>query len=203
MRTNISIGKKFTAAVLALALGWLGTGCETARDVSLTHRLWSGSDLESECFPAANGRLLVHHSPAHDDFLVQYDEAKDRSTRVQPRSYFLRENADRLAARRKPNFVSKRSATDLTPVPVLAEPPATLPTGGYVLLAPDRAHFTMRVTGWPAGPYALPGYQVSDGTPARVALTPVAVAGDVVMVGLVAAIIGAWLWATSGVRGGD
>ena len=46
--------------------------------------------------------------------------------------------------------------------------------------------------------FDLPVYVETSGTPIRVALTPFAVAGDTVMVGAVAAVVGFLLWAQIG-----
>ena len=45
------------------------------------------------------------------------------------------------------------------------------------------------------GPYELPDYLKSNNTAARVLLTPLAVAADSLMVGLVASVVGAYMLA--------
>jgi hypothetical protein len=46
--------------------------------------------------------------------------------------------------------------------------------------------------------FDLPVYVETSGTPTRVVFTPFAVAGDTVMVGAVAAVVGFLLWAQIG-----
>jgi len=50
----------------------------------------------------------------------------------------------------------------------------------------------------PEATYDFPVYPETCGTPTRIALTPFAVAGDTVMVGLVSAVVGFLLWVQMG-----
>lgn len=190
------------AIVAALALG--ATGCETARDYSLTRKLWSaGADFEGPVHhPAADPEVRLFEATAPPDILVQYSERKDNAPRSQRRAYFLLANQPLVDAGRKPRFVSPETATTLQPIPLRAATDAATnhpPTNAlYATLAAGEPRLTLHGDAWEPGPYALPHYSSASATPTRVALTPLAVAGDVIMVGIAAGIIGAILWVSSG-----
>jgi hypothetical protein len=89
------------------------------------------------------------------------------------------------------------------------KPIATLPTqvavtnlppglAAYAVLTKEGRGFTLCRPPQAAATYDLPVYAETSGTPTRIVLTPFAVAGDTVMVGAVAAVVGFFLWVQSG-----
>ncbi len=205
--TAAKLGNQFIATALAVILLIGTTGCETARDFSLTRKLWSPeADFEgSEYHPAANSGVQLYESVNPPDILVQYNEAKDNSKTVTRRAYFLLENRSRTDTNRKPRFVSSDSAENLLPIPLLAaaEPVTATPPQLYAVIRSNDNQLTLHGEHWDEGPYTLPHYSTSHPTTSRVVLTPFAVAGDVVMVGLAAGFVGAILWISAGAPMGN
>jgi hypothetical protein len=75
-----------------------------------------------------------------------------------------------------------------------------LPPGpaAYAIVTKEERGFTLYRPPQPAATFDLPVYAETSGTPTRIALTPFAVAGDTVMVGVLAAGVGFLLWVQSG-----
>jgi hypothetical protein len=61
----------------------------------------------------------------------------------------------------------------------------------------DR-QLTIHTAAGPIGPYPLPNYQESSGVAAQITLTPIAVAGDVAFVSLIAGVLAAFIYAGGG-----
>lgn len=146
----------------------------------LTPKLWSESRERDFSRPAPHPRLALHQAPAGDRVLVSYDELSDNRAAVRRRAFFLHPNLDRLAAGKKPAFVSPAIADSLQPVPVV--------TGNQVASAPVFAaaeRNDSRITFYQGaksfGPVDLPVYPNRLTDVARIALTPLAIAGDVVI----------------------
>ncbi len=194
--------------ILSTALGFmlLTTGCATVQDYSLTYKLWNNAQLRRFAEPAPDPRLALFASAQSDDVLVQYDEVHEQSEAVQRRAYFLRENDERIRQREKPRFVNPQLASSMAPVQVCASPPEatnstpkTLPSVA-MSLQNNGQEFLLHLNGASEGPYSLPTYLQSNANFVRVALTPFAVAGDTVMVGLVASLVAAYAYATGTVE---
>ena len=197
----IAVINRVVASVLTIGLAAMTTGCETARDYSLTRKLWSpDADFEGRVHhPASDAEVKIFESTNPPDLLIQYNETKDNWKTTQRRAFFLLENQNRTGANRKPRFVSPDTAAKLSPIPLrtAAESPASPsePVPLYAVLNATQNQLTLHGEHWDRGPYSLPQYSTSYGTTTtRVALTPLAVTGDVVMVGLAAGFVGGILW---------
>ncbi len=183
-------------AVAGLLL--LGTGCETVEKYSLTYRLWDTGDLSKWSEPAPNPNLALFEATNSAEVLVQYDAFSEKHSTVKRRAYLLWQNANRIAAGRKPKLASVTVADGMKPVPVLPAPVAAsnLPPemAAYAVVTHEGRQFILYRPMEPDATFDLPVYAETSGTPTRLVLTPLAVAGDTVMVGAVAAVVGFILW---------
>ena len=195
----------FTVALLQLlaaGLLLLPTGCETVETYSLTYRLWDTEDLRKWSEPAPNPNLALFEVTNHTDVLVQYDALSEKRSAVKRRAYYLQQNEARVAAGKKPKLVSVEVADGLNSIAVVSAQDAVtnLPPGltAYSVVIKEGRGFTLLRPPDPEATFDLPVYAETSGTPTRVVLTPFAVAGDTVMVGMVAAVVGFLLWAQVG-----
>jgi hypothetical protein len=137
---------------------------------------------------------------------VQYDEIREKDETVRRRAYFLQQNDERIKRGEKPRFVDPQRVSAIDPIPVCAtlsetNNPAfkTLPLFALSTRTGGQEFVILRY-GTTEGPYALPTYVESNANVVRVALTPFAVAGDTVMVGLVASLAAAILYAAGNIH---
>jgi hypothetical protein len=183
----------------AIGLVFLATGCETVERYSLTHKLWTNADLSKYSEPAPSPNLALFGEAGQSDVLVLYDASSERHTCVERRAYFLQPNSLRISEGRKPQFVDPAVANGMKSVPVLNGAPVTTNSAarfaGYAVQTSGGREFKLYLSGQPERAHELPVYIETFGTPARLVLTPFAVAGDTVMVGGVAtvALFLAWL----------
>jgi hypothetical protein len=187
---------------LAAGLLLLLTGCETVEKHSLTYRLWDNGDLSKWSEPAPNPNLAIFEATNGTDLLVQYDALSENHSTVKRRAYYLLQNEARIAAGKKPKLVSLAVADGMKPIAVLPTQVAVtnLSPGlaAYAVVTKEGRGFTLYRPPQPAATFDLPVYAETSGTPTRIVLTPFAVAGDTVMVGVVAAVVGFYVWAQSG-----
>jgi hypothetical protein len=186
------------AAVFVLLL----TGCETVEKHSLTYRVWDNDDWRKWSEPAPNPNLALSESPNYTDVLVQYDAFSEKHSKVERHAYYLHPSQARIEAGTKPELVKPSEADGMKPIPVLltqgaltnqpSKPPA------YAVVTREGRGFTLYRSMGSESAFELPVYVETSGTPTRVVLTPFAVAGDTVMVGMVAAVVGFLLWAQIG-----
>ena len=188
--------------LVAAGLLLLFTGCETVEKHSLTYRLWDNGDLSKWSEPASNPNLAIFEATNGADLLVQYDALSEKHSAVKRRAYFLLRNEARIDAGKKPKLVSLAVADGMKPIAVLPTqivvtnlPPAP---AAYAVLTNVGRGFTLYRPPQPAATFDLPVYAETSGTPTRIALTPFAVAGDTVMVGVLAAGVGFLLWVQIG-----
>jgi len=178
------------------------TGCKTVEKHSLTYRLWDNGDLSKWSEPAPNPNLAIFEATNGADLLVQYDALSEKHSVVKRRAYYLLRNEARIDAGKKPKLVSLAVADGMRPIAVLpAQIVVTnLPPGpaAYAVLTNVERGFTLYRPPQPAATFDLPVYAETSGTPTRIALTPFAVAGDTIMVGVVAAVVGFYIWVQSG-----
>ena len=171
----------------------LMAGCETARKCSLTYKLWDNPDMRRFNEPAPEAHLQLSQSVQPNEVLVQYDEARENNDAVQRRAYFLFRNEPQIKAGRKPNFVNPCKTAGMKPVPLvygdLLSTNVPAMDGNYASASTNGHRFTLHLEGRKLGPYELPVYERRSGQVQRTVLTPFAVAGDVVMVGVVAAFV--------------
>jgi len=200
MRTTIAI-KALILAGVALAQ----TGCETMEDYSLTYRVWDNSRWQQWSQPASNPNLALFAPSNHADLLVRYDALSERDSIVKPQAYFLWSNQARIAAREKPRLVNPPAASGLLPIPLLpALPTATnhpIDETAFAVTTNEGREFMLYQSGKDWGSFQLPEYPESSRIPARILLTPFALAGDTVMVGVVGASVACYWWLASGAPG--
>ena len=192
------------SVILAALLAGMAGGCQTAKDCSLTYKLWGNDRLRSFCEPAPEPNLALFDAESRQDVLVAYDSLSDQCDDIQRRAYFLEANRAIIAARKKPHFVPPNRAAGMKVIPVIGGPESVMTNapGPFASFATtNKSAFRLHRQGYPPEVCELPVYDDHSATFTRVALTPFAVAGDVVMVGVVAACIGAVMF-VSGMREG-
>jgi hypothetical protein len=170
--------------VLTVLVCLTQTGC-------LTKRLWENEGLRSFYEPATDAHLALFVAMDGRDVLVRYDEQRESDDAVRQRAFFLQPNLKRLEARLKPRFIDPAVALKLERVPTV-EAAATnaVASRAQVRLRDQGDRFILLQSGEELGPYTLPTYPDSQSTVARVLLTPLAVTGDLVIVG---SVVGIWV----------
>jgi hypothetical protein len=178
------------------------TGCKAVEKYSLTYRVWDNDDWRKFSEPAPNPNLALFEAVNHADVLVQYDAFSEKHSTVKRRAYYLHPNQVRVDAGTRPQLVKPSVADGMKPIPVLPtrgalthQPPEL---GAYAVVTTEGRGFTLSRPMESESNFDLPVYVETSGTPTRIALTPFAVAGDTVMVGVVAAVVGFLLWAQIG-----
>jgi hypothetical protein len=185
-------------------LGLLGllllTGCAAAEH-SMTHKLWDTGEFSRFSEPAAHPNLALFATADQRDVLVEYDAWSERHSRITRRAYFLGANTNRIARGEKPEFVAIMTASGMTEIPVFTRavlstnPP---PADTMFAVTEDSRGFTLHCPTAPDATFDLPVYGESSGTAKRLALTPLAVAGDATVVAGAAAVIGFLMWVQAG-----
>jgi|SRR5579872_1260445 len=172
------------------------TGC-------LTGRLWDRDLAVDHRQPAPDANLKLFQKPDGGDVLVQYDEERDRDDVVKRRAFYLQANQKKLSAGKRPHFVSARKADHMQPITLESSSATNSISPGLgafrAALLPDGRHFTLICNGRVTGPYGLPVYVDRCSQVDRLALTPLAVTGDVVIAGAVAGLL--YLYARAGSAG--
>ena len=185
--------KRLIHGCIVAALLFSITGCDTAKKYSLTYKLWDSPDMRRFNEPASNPNLELFRSAKTNDVLVQYDEVRENSDTVQRRAYFLFRNERQIKAGRKPSFVKPGKDAGMKPMPLaygdLLSTNVPAMDGNYAMASANSNRFTVHLDAQRMGPYELPVYERKTGQVQRSVLTPFAVAGDVVMVGVVAAFV--------------
>lgn len=167
--------------LLVLLPAVVGDGCAT-------HALWNKTSLDAFNQPAAEPNLHLFNVPPQSDLLAVYDEYSERGDAIRTRAYFLEQNQKRVERRRRPHFVNTNWLHGLMPVPVLGatNSPLTL----FALVATNHQSFTLYSGGRAVASRELPVYNDGKARAARIALTPVAVAADLTIVG---GVVGYWV----------
>ena len=180
---------KLRAWFLRFTCLWLAalvSGCEH----SFTYTLWHQDEFRHHREPATNPAVAVYYAPQRKDFLVAYNSLRDGDNTPRRQAYLLGDNQARVSEHKKPALVST-NRWPLVPVPI----------NGATNVLP-HARFDQRLTihteTGDIGPEPLPTYPESTGTGAMVALTPLAVAGDVTCVGLILGFFAALAYAGGG-----
>src|SRR5262245_57008595 len=186
--------------LLGFLLSLVLCGCEAVRDCSVTHKVWSNEEWRHFAGPAPSPQLTIFETANGDNILVQYDEMSDTSGRIRRRAYLLYPNLERIREGKRPDFVKPAQVNGAKLIQLQDSPMSTSddahPTPGiYAVLSRGGREFTLYRAGGREGPYELPDYLKSNNTAARVLLTPLAVAADSVMVGLVASVVAAYMLA--------
>lgn len=194
-----------TSLLVACLVTYL-TGCVEPGGGTLTGRLWDSELAANHDGPNTPPDLMVAQSNKRHDFLVQYDEQRDKDGRIKHRAYWLYANEPRIKKGEKPSFVKPADVGDLQPMTVETNsvasfPATTYPESGAVLLT-DQRTFTLSADGEDLGTFMLPSYRDAASRAKVVALTPVAAAGDAAWgIGTVAAVAGVIVW--EGLASGD
>src|SRR5206468_5827092 len=83
-----------------------------------TSKLWQEGRFDRYHEPANPPNVRLFHSSQNKDVLVQYDEVREDDAALSRRAYWLEQNINRLAAGRKPHFVSMANLQGLRPIPI-------------------------------------------------------------------------------------
>lgn len=168
----------FSALILATAL--FTSGCIA------TNALWEKKAYR----PAEDPRLNLALSTNAQDVLVQYDERRGKSKNIERRAYWLftcYTNAP------PPAFVALDTATGLEAIPLFVPDAITNAPpqcGWYAVPVSDQPQFELFRDRRGLGSFTLPEYQVGPRSTAwRVALTPVAMVGDVLLDAVIVGVI--------------
>lgn len=176
------------------------SGCATAEKFSLTHKVWDKAQRPTNR-PAPDPKLALFASSTNHDVLAVYDALSEHRDRIERRAYFVHTNDARISARKKPRYADLSTLTNMSSVPVVAPTNVTKSSGMFAAypVRTDHGHgFELYRDSTPEGTHSLPVYFEAGGTPSRVALTPLAVIGDTLMLAAVIATFGAWVWLHSG-----
>lgn len=182
---------RWREVVLLVLLVGLGGGCETVEKVSLTYKLWD-KDTISYCQPAPNPELAVFKAPAQNDILVEYDAISDQQVKVSRLGYFMDASEARIEQGKAPHFVNPANYSGWRPIP------HGVSTNYYILKGTDGKSFTLFRPNQPPEHHDLPFYQDDHWPVTRVALTPVAVTGDAVMLGACGGVLAVWALCENG-----
>jgi hypothetical protein len=176
--------------MLAAASCFCCCGCESVREASFTGRLWQGQDYVA---PAPDPKLALAQTP--QGVLVEYDALYEHSGDLHRRAYYLAPNVKRVAAGQKPIFIDPAKAGLQTVIPIF---PHSITNGSppelYAVCTSNFCTFTIHHRGQVLGPSDLPVFKDQMETATQVALTPLAVTGDVSVV----AVFAAYIWAEMG-----
>jgi hypothetical protein len=142
--------------------------------------------------PAGHANLRLFQSAPQTNLLVVYEEFSERNESVRTRAYWLNENQALLDQGLPPNFVSPDSMRGRTAIPVYYEPlpaGAVLPSALCAVVATNKQSFTMYLQNRAVAQRGLPVYNDGKAKIERAAMTPVAVAADLTIVG---GFLGCW-----------
>ena len=185
--------KKIVSWLLVVCtVPWLA-GCAGLPDSTLTGKLWDRNPGPFDHVPALPPNAAFYQTADAKDTLVLYDEARGSGGRTSRRAYLLSANQHRIATGKQPHFVDPHLADNLPRI--LLETNAIGPSPNayisprVVILTSDGRAFSLFANGQEFGPYHLPIYKKAGSDVERAALTPVAVAGDVIFVATVAAAV--------------
>ena len=157
------------------------TGCGLHRE-TFTYKLWQSDEFRRVREPATpNPALTIHFSPLRKDYLISYESAVDGEAWLR-QAYFLGEFETRESGERKPHLVAS-NGLELVAVPING---AT----NVVPRATFKNSFTIYTGEGFIGPCALPAYPETSGLGSKLAMTPIAVLGDVGCVSLIIGMIG-------------
>ncbi|SRR5581483_3010367 len=188
---------RLTSFIIASLL-LTGAGCSDLADHSLTGNLWS-PESANHCGPLlTNVDLHVFEKSDHSDFLVQYNEEREKNGAVRRRSYFLLENDPSVERFGKPRFVDPKAAQNLQPIPVRLDTSATnLCPGLSATVSTNGTSFFLFRDGKYLGEYRLPAYVETASRTRQILLTPLAVTGDVVIAATVVGVIAGLIYLRS------
>lgn len=150
--------------------------------------------------PANSPGARAYLKADQKDVLVTYDEQQELNDKIKQRAFYVLENRRLLELRKKPHFVSTKSAADLTEIPILWRTNSfetnTFSTG--LIFSTNQFNFQLFLTNQYRGEFVLPAYADTHSRETQILLTPLAVTGDASVVAAVAAVITFWALARSG-----
>ncbi|MDB6058469.1 MAG: hypothetical protein JWO95_2313 [Verrucomicrobiales bacterium] len=174
------------ANLMAVFLAWyFCCGC-------VTKRLWEEKAFNE---PSPQPNLQLYYSEAKHDVLVVYDELHERSSSVIRRGYYLNGHRSNVG---KPLFIDRPATNQLQQIPMFVKTNAEIlhvNTNIYAVLG-EPATFSLTVNGVQKGPYELPVYPSDFHQGTQIALTPLAVIADTVIIASVAGAIVAYMYAS-------
>ena len=180
------------------ALRFWSLGLLTAQTILLggcvTSKVWEEGQFARFHEPARPPNLLLFHSDQRGDVLVEYDEWREGDESTRRRAYWLGQNTARLQVGRKPQFVPVQHGADLAPIPAVAAPlihgEVAAERGCAVI---SNQTFVLYTGENKMGAYELPVYRDASGRVKQVAITPLAVAADLTIVG---GFLFVWAWSS-------
>lgn len=191
---------------LLIALGgfapWL-TGCETAKDMTITGHMWEATG-NNHREPAAKADLRLYHTTDGKDVLVRYNEEwESNGAAIKPRAFLLLANEKKLNAGKKPSFLSERKADELQSAALEIIPeinqhePKTEEL--QAMVETDGRRFTLVSNGRGIGQYRLPTYSkvTWGGKVERAFFLPATVTGDVTIYSVIIGGYAALLYASN------
>lgn len=161
--------KSLTRTIVLTMLLIGAAGCATDDSILLTQHLWQSESFRRFHEPASDPRLEVYRSEKPLDYLVTYDEVREKDGRIRRRAFYLRANVNRLASRR-PGFVNPAKAANLE----------TIPAGSIMA---DGDHWQLREPDGTTLEFSLPTYASRGSTVIKILITPLTVTGDTIIVG--------------------
>lgn len=183
------LGKFFALARLGVAVASLlfcGPGCATVQKCSLTCRVWDDRNLRIVSKPAPDPKLLLFNAGGNHEVLVLYDACDQNGDAVKRRAYFLRPYLTQLVVNKKPQFVNPAQSKGMSSIPVLQwdllSPNAPPNFPEYATIAKDGREFSVYQSAGSKETHQLPAYSESSSPALRIALTPLAVVGDTIIV---------------------
>lgn len=166
---------------------WLA-GCESARNATLTGKLWDNFAIDHR-EPAGNANLRLFHTSDQKDVLVRYDEERESNGTINQRAFLLMANEERMNAGKKPLFLSVHRAAKIEALPLATissiDSNSINKEDLQAIIAPDGHQFTLVSHGREIGSYYLPTYSTAGNKFAVAVLLPAAVAGDVTVFGTI------------------
>jgi hypothetical protein len=180
---------RFWSLVLLSAQAMLVGGCATSK-------VWEEGQFARFHEPAIPSNVRLFDSSHRGDVLVEYDEWRDGDEKIRRRAYWLEQNTAPLQAGRKPRFVSAQHDADLLPIPAIEGPPigGDASSGHHYAIISNQA-FALYSGENKIGAYELPVYVDASGRVKQVAITPLAVAADLTIVG---GFLFVWVWSSGG-----
>ena len=150
-----------------------------------TYALWTNGNLDAYREPMPDPSLHLYESRQSNDVLVVYQEISERNDAIRTREYWLNKNEKRIDNLHQPIFVSKKSARQLSPIPVYDSMPKDVGSkqGFYAVCETNQPAFTLYSGQQEIGDYKLPVYNDRWGYVEKTALTPITTSVDLTIVG--------------------
>jgi hypothetical protein len=190
---------KVKPCLFALLLPLLA-GCESAKEHTFTGQLWSNEFLINHHEPANDPAAKAFLKSDHKDVLITYDEQQERNDTIKRWAFFVLENQWLLEARRKPHFVSLKTAAGLEPVPIFWETNRfeTNTISSAVVFSTNHQTLQIVLTNQNQGKFTMPVYADGHGRETQLLLTPLAVTGDAAVASAVLGVLAWWGLAQGG-----